>query len=182
MSEHLTTRELLEKILHRVERPHESHWYQPTWSKVLGLITILGLATFWPRFTVTQSDPVDPNNPFSAAFVLTNTGWTSMHDVRIAYAIAHMTFSGDYPETIGDPHYNSRMFLNNWEEHVVGIDQRATITISDLYYGQHLESCDMAIVVVYQPWIISHDMEKVFRFVAKRQSNRQLYWYAEPIP
>jgi hypothetical protein len=185
MKDHLSTHQMLEKILQHIEQPNK-FWYRLTWGKVLGAFTIVGclasLIFFWPRFTITQSEPVDPKDVFSAAFVLTNTGWTSLHHVRIEYAIARTTFDNGMGPIIGDPHYKSRLWLTSWDEPVVGIDQQATITVEQLFNGEHVESCDMAIVVVYQPWVIPYDREGVFRFVAKRQTNHQLYWYAEPVP
>jgi hypothetical protein len=57
------------------------------------------------------------------------------------------------------------------------------VTLADIWGdGDHLSSCDMAIIVDYHWWVVPIRLRDTFRFVAKKQVNGRFYWYAQPLP
>jgi hypothetical protein len=153
---------------------------------VLGPATILGgiaaILVFLPRVTVSASDPPDPANPMSAAFTITNTNFIPLRSVDAALGIGQIMTLPAEPDPNFLPSFESRIDMPGWKGHDLDMDERFTMTPSDLFKLSPgaLGGADIAIVVSYKPWILPWRREKVFRFIAKRQTNGQFYWYSLP--
>jgi hypothetical protein len=156
---------------------------------ILGIATLVGgiaaAATFLPRISVIPSDPVDPNNPFSVSFTITNSNFVSLRDVGARIALGQIMAEPlpfNPPKTL---EYGSGGITRpEWNHHKLGMDERFTITTQGIFGmlpGAKLSGADLAIVVSYKPWIIPLRREAAFRFITHRQSNGNLYWYSHPI-
>lgn len=56
---------------------------------ILGLLlTVVGLIALWPSLTVSANEPMDPAQPFSVPFQITNASYLPLKDVRV-YAYIH---------------------------------------------------------------------------------------------
>jgi hypothetical protein len=83
-----------------------------------------------------------------------------------------------------NPDFSSRLTRSGWKRPVLRMDERFTVTTADLIMflpPDQLRFADIAIAVSYRPWLLPFRREKIFRFVAHRQSMGQIYWYSEPL-
>jgi hypothetical protein len=156
---------------------------------VLGISTLLGglaaAVTFLPRVSVTPADAVDPNNPFSASFTITNANFVTLYNVGARIALGRVVAE---PLPFDPPkhfEYGSGGFTRpEWNNHTLAMDERFTITPQGMFGmqpGAKLSGADLAIVVRYRPWFVPIKREHAFRFITHRQSNGELYWYSRPL-
>ena len=64
------------------------------------------------------------------------------------------------------------------------MDERITITLADVCSigpPVQLSAADLSIVVSYKPWILPLPREKIFRFIARKQTNGLFYWYSQSL-
>jgi hypothetical protein len=156
---------------------------------VLGLATIVGglaaALALLPRVTVTSSDPVDPANPFSASFTITNTGYIPLRSVFIGVGVGQFGGHAATFDPSRKPNYWPRVDRPEWKNLNLGLDEKFTITPGDIFglgnENTRLGFADIAVVVSYEPPIIPWRREKVFPLIAHKQTNGQFYWYAKPI-
>jgi hypothetical protein len=152
---------------------------------VLGLATLIGVPAaifaFWPRVTVSVSDPVDPKNPFSAAVTVTNTGLLPLDKVTPFFGLQQMDFGGTAVQA--DPANKAYTLFGStrWGSGFdLGLDDKYSFGLNEIWGVQpNLTTATVAIVVRYQLPIVHVHREKIFPLVAERQSNGQMYWYAK---
>ena len=157
-------------------------------SILLGLATLLGgivaLLTLLPRVSVTPSDPVDPINPFSASFTITNNGFVPLSSVDALLGIGQVATAPALLDPNFVPNFESRIVRPEWKNHNLKVDESFTITPADIFGlapGDRLGGADIAIVVSFKIWIIPIKREKIYRFIARKQTNEQFYWYSIPV-
>jgi hypothetical protein len=179
-------------------RPSGSH-RAPTRKRVAvwvsGLATFIGtvtaLLTFFPRPTVTSADPVDPNNPFSVSFTVANNGLVPLTHVDAVLAFKHISYAGvvfrGYEPGKADDQF-VRFSVDRWNDHFLAMDDRFTVSTAETFLDRappdglgRLEDATIAIIVAYQAWPLPHWLrrEKEFRFRTFRQTNGQIYWFAD---
>jgi hypothetical protein len=157
------------------------------WRWLLAAATLIGgfaaLVTFLPRVSVSRSEPVDPSNPFSASFTITNESFIPLRDVGAAMGLGQIV-----TEPAGmsrfKPDFSSRITSEDWNGHALQMDEKFTITPSTIFAlapGAQLSGADVVIAVTYRPWILPFKREKLSRFVTHRQTNGRLYWYSAPL-
>jgi hypothetical protein len=138
---------------------------------------------FLPRLTANVSDPVDPDNPFSASVTITNTGYVPLSSVKPWYGLKKMTFGNPATPTVfqSDGSKVYPKFDNaKWHSSDLGLDDKFTFGLNDIWgKPSGFLSADMAIVIEYRIPIIHWKREKVFPFTAERQTNGHFYWYAK---
>ena len=162
----------------------------PLLALVLGAATLVGgvaaLLTLLPRVSLAVSDPTDPDDPFSSSVTITNTGYIPLHSVVADIAWNKIMFldeKGNRKTLLGDmsiQHFRS----THWGFHYLGLDDRFTISLNDVFAAnkQTLIESEIAVVVEYDLPIIHLRREKRFPFFAKRQRKGTFYWYAETMP
>lgn len=146
-------------------------------------ITLLGLLSFVPRISVSASEPVDIDNPFSSAFIVTNGNIFPLSDLRIGVAPVRMPVNGGW--LVGDELLENRLgffFNSKWEHHTLRMDEQYSVTPSDIFnLAGPFQGADLAIVVRYKLWFFPISQSKAFRFQAHRQTNGRYYWYPTPL-
>src|ERR1700687_4679277 len=160
---------------------------------VLGICTLLGglaaVITFLPRVTITPSDPVDPGNPFSVSFTVTNASFIPipLNNVSVRVSVGQILAE---PLPFNPPRKfewgSGGITRPEWSGHKLEMDERFTITLQGMfgmakeppYIPAKLSGADMAMIVKYKPWLVPFEREKPFRFVTHPQSKRVLYWYS----
>jgi hypothetical protein len=158
------------------------------WKLFGGAAIILGfivaVVNLLPRLTANVSDPVDPDNPFSASVTITNTGYVPLSSVNLYYGLGQMTFGNPaMPSHLqrdesmkGYPLFES----TKWHPSDLGLDDKFTVGLNDVWGKQpYLLSGDMTIVIQYRIPIIRWKREKTFLFTAEKQTNGHFYWYAK---
>lgn len=174
-------------------KAEKNKWRTRTFSAISGAVVLIGFiaaaVTLLPRVTVTVSDPVDANNPFSSSVTITNTGYIPLNSVRAGICFDVIQISrpagSKPPQTtlLGDCRKQS-IFLDTLVPHDLGLDDRFTFSISDFFgnpveHQSGLESAKISIVVPYRLPLLYFERQKRFPLFAKRQSNGNFYWYAD---
>lgn len=157
------------------------------WEIFTGFVLVLGLPGtidfYVPAVNVTQSDPVDPSNAFSAAFTVSTISKLPLH-VTVGFALGELMMGRLYPKANTSPDFASVIVPAEWSEHTLSPNERYAITPADLWSpapGSHLEYADIAFVVFYRSWFDPRSHKALFRFQTKRQSNGRIYWYPVPV-
>ncbi|RSL15560.1 hypothetical protein EDE15_1051 [Edaphobacter aggregans] len=153
------------------------------WIGVTSLVIgVIALWAFWPGVTVSISDPVDPNNPFSASVTVTNNGHLPLTSVRPSFGLGKITY--------GDPNRSSTyessedyaaMGSEEWHPRDLGTDEKFEVALNEVWPDQlgPLLSAELAIMVEYRIPIIHWRRFKSFPYKAKRQTNGHFYWYSD---
>ena len=158
---------------------------------MLGLATVIGVPSavvFWfPRVTVAISDPVDSSDPFSSSVTITNNGFLPLDSVSTSLAVVTIAGNGKAPFRAihGVKGYGSRVLINGWNPHDLGVDDRFTVALNDFNYPDRrsdiLGYADIAVVVKYRVPILRIQREKVFPIETRQQTNENFYWYAKSL-
>jgi hypothetical protein len=161
---------------------------------VLAAATLIGgvaaLLALLPRVTVTASDPVNLDDPFSSSITITNTGYIPLYSLFPSVCLGAFELTRKPTLVTKRPEFHRAdyeahcMHLKEWEVRDLGLDDRKTIAINKLfdieYNGASMAWADIAIAVKYEVPVIHLKREKLFPLVATRQSNGRLYWYSKP--
>jgi hypothetical protein len=178
------------KLEKKKSKQEKSHPHRVLTGWLLGIATLIGGAVvFLPRPTVTQGDPVDSANAFSAPFTVTNTSVIPLEHVDIGLVIGQFTtapakIDPSWKVDWTNPDKRTTFFKPEWKNRYLGMDDKFTVTPDDVFRinGEaRLGGGEIAIVVQYEPWFIPWKREKVSRFNAHQQSNGLWYWYAAPL-
>jgi hypothetical protein len=139
---------------------------------------VVGLLAILPRVSVTPSDPVDPNNTFSASFVIANGTYVPLRNVTATLAIGQLQGLGKGPvDPNFHPNYTSRLGFPTWSNHMLAMDDKFTITPDDVIHavsGSGVGDAEIAIVVSYQPWILPWDTREDISIQDASANQRQL--------
>jgi hypothetical protein len=117
----------------------------------------------------------------TASFTIVNNNFVPLRHVTAEIALGNLFTGDDRNGSYMKPEYATlgpRLVRPEWKDHTLNMDDRFTITPSDLF--SRAKHAEIAIVVIYQPWIIPLQREKTFRFVTHTQSNGTLSWYSQP--
>jgi hypothetical protein len=155
------------------------------WGTILAVATLIGvpaaLLTLLPRITVTPSDPVDPANSLSASFTIANNNFIPLRHVTAYVSVGQIVSTGHDLDPSFIPGFKNRLFLDRWQNHYLGVDEKFTITPNDIIHKDQASDADIAIAVEYHVWILPWSNEKTFRFRTERQSDGKVYWYSAPM-
>lgn len=152
---------------------------------IIGVPGILAaLLTLLPRLTPTVSDPVDPDNVFSASVIITNTGSVKLKSVEawIGFAVICGIHApcpeADSPDASRD--YPKRAQRAQWLPRDMEVDDRFTISLNDVFGETEpggIQYADIAVSIDYELPIIHWKRKKTFPLFTRRATNGKLYWY-----
>ena len=151
-------------------------------SVIISVLSVLAaLLSFLPRVGVILSDPADPNTPFSSSVTITNTGYIPLDAVVPFFAVGEIATTGATHDPNFTPNYKgARITRVDWGfPRDMAIDERFGFALNDIWdtAPRGLEYADIAIVVQYEIPIVHYKQEKIFPFIAQRQTNGNFYWY-----
>jgi hypothetical protein len=84
----------------------------------------------------------------------------------------------------GAPDFNNlpRFERPEWKHHSLGMDERFTINLGSLMdVRSDLSVADIAIIIKYVPWLLPFHRQKIFRYIASRDKQGNLYWESWPL-
>jgi len=143
-----------------------------------GVVAVLALL---PRISVTPGDPVDPNDTFSAAFTISNNNFIPLRHVAAALMIDRvMPYGVPLDKGAATRHSGSGLVRPEWANHDLDMDDRFTITPSDIFQFSSPREASIAIVVSYRTWLLPWESTKGFRFITHKQTDGRLYWFQLP--
>jgi hypothetical protein len=162
-----------------VAATHAQATISKSWKIMAGAVTLLatslGIATGYlsllPRVSVSQNQPLDPANLFSAPFIVSNDGPLGINDVQILCDLQKVKTGTGGIENIA---------ITSPGLHVDGMEpgERATfpcgppIKISP-------DSADVIFVVEFRADFVPWRTKRYFRFVTMNGSGGQLFWYPQ---
>jgi hypothetical protein len=138
--------------------------------------------------TPTVSDPVDPDNPFSASIMITNTGYLPLITVSTLICTSLMKSGnvslfakGETPGTTAGYKHAICFTTPEAKADYLGLDDRFSFGFNEaIQMPTDLDYADIAIVVKYEIPIIHWKRGKTYPMSAHKQSNGKFYWYAKP--
>jgi hypothetical protein len=144
-------------------------------SSVVGLIG--GLMYFAARVTVSSLTPLNPTDPFSTPFSISNDGAFSIYDVEFSCSLNDVKFpNGGGMSNLSVGGYGLPPIK------VIEAGEKATYQC--LIGSQETpkgSQADIHVVVSYQPKFIPCRIDKPYRFVMKQGSDKQWYWFQQPV-
>lgn len=137
-------------------------------SAVASLISLL--LSFLPQVSVRPEGSLDPKNPFSTPFVITNSGLTGINQVSFVCRLRHATNDK-----------GGKIIANNVRPTGFGIakigpGESATTGLPFTWIGDTTASADFDFVLEYRPSYYPLKKESTFRFATARQQDGTLVW------
>jgi hypothetical protein len=167
------------------------------WGGIVVFCTLLGgagsIVTFVPRPSISLIDSVDPDNPFSSRFTISNSGVIPLTDVSVGIHPQVLLVGNGEIESPkrekGDAATTFTIVRPEWEHLHLGADESLQIPLSEIFspdviniggdYRQ-FRGGDLSIIVKYRPWLIPIQRVKELRVVAHREPNGKFYWNSIP--
>jgi hypothetical protein len=150
---------------------------------VLTVIAVLGFAitllTLFPRITVSNDAAIDPTDPFSTPFVVSNDGYLPLLSVRCWFYIkaVHLTH--------GSRIFESRVTTDEWTTRRLLPTEKLSVYGGKAVRapGQLLDG-DISIIVEYRPFLWPFTMRQIssrFRTLKGPAPDGRLYWTHRPL-
>jgi len=143
------------------------------------LLASLGFATAYlsliPRISVSQNQPLDVDDPFSAPFVVSNDGPLGINGLQFSCRIYNIETKGSKISNI-----ETSMLLGAKQ---MEPGERATVpcdTMPMVPPKGPLVSGDLAVVVSFRADFTWWRKSRAFRFVAQHTPDGRVYWYPQP--
>jgi hypothetical protein len=146
---------------------------------ILGLtMTLLfGLLTLFPRLSISNTGPIDPDDAFSTPFHVVNDGYVPLFSVRFSVAIGQINVSDWIPN------YKSRITRPEWYASSFWPNDAFDVYAGDILRAKGaVRSADIAIVVEYHPFGIPTNRDRLFRFVTEIGADNRPHWMQRPDP
>jgi hypothetical protein len=104
------------------------------------VIAAVGLVALRPQLSVSMEEPLDPAQPYSPTFRVTNSGLLAIPDIQV-YCYA------DKFEFPGNNTFNEILLSNNWTSSVLERGESQSIVCTMLHTNIQPQSFDIALVV-----------------------------------
>jgi hypothetical protein len=144
----------------------------------------VGLTVLWPRVTVEPTDASEASNPFSGIFKVANLQNYPLHEVRIEAFLwcAKIGRSTDTtPPTMCERGMASSK--REWNHRTIGADDSYQVEVGNVLFAtpSALLYADISIKVTFEPWFISRDFHREFRFYTRRKDDGTIEWLHRPL-
>ena len=128
-------------------------------------------------------DRVDPDNPLSNIFSISNDGALNIYDVEIECGLGE-AFEGPTPKPIPD----WKTFKSKYKSHISNLEpvtpvlssgQKVSTTDLCVFGDMQMQYADLAMIVTYkEPWLIKG--ERHFRLITVKTREGKLIWMQQP--
>lgn len=159
---------LSQKVIGYVQKGWKTTLY------ILGIFAIIaGVMSFLPKISVTPAEPLDPSNPFSAPFIISNEGVLALHSVSYRVHIREVQ-SEDGGKVII---YKKGITVSDFLISYFSPGEKATTGVPFPFKFQTpIKSADITFVVIYRPDSLPWHGEQRFRFGLAKKSNNSWIW------
>jgi hypothetical protein len=147
------------------------------WYVLVSVATLLSLGgyyTFVPRLSVSASSALNPSDPFSTPFILSNDGNLSIYAIKYSCEL-------NLIETDTDIVFkNSR--ISNFTSQRTELEPSGKDTFSCPFSsvvgfsGPRVAIADVTLAVSFQTYF-NYPSKRTFRFVTETASDKKLYWF-----
>lgn len=162
----------------RRQPAHPRRWIAAGLSGIAGIASVIGaMLTLLPRIAVEPLHVMDPTAPFSTEFVVKNTGYIPLRDVRCDCVLLRIN-GGKMRDAIGDHTIMSWTpvypFLARW----LSLNEETSVNcnVFKAIPGESRTNLDMAIGVTYRAPLLPWDHTSLFRFVTARDIKDEVRW------
>lgn len=153
-----------------------------------GLATMVGfLSFFYPNIIVTPLLALDPSRPLSMQFQVTNNGYLTTHDIKLAYApeksegrITIGSYGG--PPGIDEssrgsigPQHDPGKSLSPHQSDTMNCD------IGTFRIAEPIIKTAIGVVVSFRVEFIPWHQKRVYHFITQKASDGRLYWFHKPL-
>ena len=155
-----------------------SSWLRTLFGKAWFLVTVMAvliaLWQAWPRLSVFLGDSLDPKNPYSTLFLVSNEGYVPIADLN---SECKMTFIDNRRNTIHETVRDSK-----FAKYLAHSDKSTLPCFKSLTLGQNaslVEVGDLTVTVTYSVYPLSFEYlrrEKNFHFSAVRGPDGIFHW------
>jgi len=169
-----------QKNVERIGKAHRniSAWAS-FWQRVLSFIFIVSAVasiislslSFLPQVSVRPEGKLDPRNPFSTPFIITNSGITGIHDVTFICRLRHAT-NEQGGKIIAYGGVRPTGFIIS----EIGPGESATTGLPFTWIGDVTASADFDFVLEYRPSYFPLKKHIALRFATARQKDGSLVW------
>lgn len=153
-----------------------SHLWKRVFSVIVGasaLASILSLfLSLLPQVSVRPEGRLDPQNPFSTPFVISNSGLTGINEITFLCRLRHAT-NDQGGKVIA---YNKGGRLAGFKISQIASGESATVRLPFAWIGGTTVSADFDFVLEYRPSYYPLRKEATFRFATARQQDGTLVW------
>lgn len=124
--------------------------------------------------SVTVTESLHPDSPFTAPFVVSNDGYFNLNDVTCHCIVRKVIVSGMHDLDLSD----NRVETANAPIPVLKPNEKTTVNCpSMLALDTPLMRADMDVVLTYRGSFIPFRMSKPFRFTTEMASDKRLRWF-----
>lgn len=155
-------------------------WSLRTWTLIVSIGTIIGFVSslmfFASRITVSSLNSLDPSDPFSTPFSISNDGAFSIYNVEFRCHFKDVSF----PRGGGFKGFS----VQDDSPPIAVIEAGEKATTKCVIFAPNISigsQGDIYVVVSYQPKFLPYRKEKLFRFIMKQGSDKQWYWFQQPV-
>ncbi len=156
-------------------RPRSQFWKR-TISLIVGASAIASIVSlflsFLPQVSVRPEGKLDPQNPFSTPFVITNSGLTGINQVTFFCRLRHAT-NDQGGKIIA---YEKGVHPTGFNISKIGPRESATAGLPFTWIGGTTASADFDFVLEYRPSYYPLKRQSTFRFATARQKDGTLVW------
>jgi hypothetical protein len=151
---------------------------------------VTGYVALVPSISVSQNEQLDPNDPFSSPFIVSNNGPLPIEQVRFTCGIGQVTHDKG-PTVKGAPNGGtSFIFLpdasgklpaQNFGDVEMNPGERSTIPSCNYPFPGPIEGADIRIVVTFRIGYTPLTKTRIFRFATLADASKRLHWYPYPL-
>jgi hypothetical protein len=162
------------------------------WSKTKTVITAVGGAvgvgaTFLayvvliPQLSVTATNPVAPNDPFSSTITIVHNRFYPLVNVTYGLSLGRVDFAGG-GVFMGEKQYATALYPMWQKPQVLDDEHPIQFPANSIYFGnkEDLKHADVAILVDYDLPLIHWHTSKFYPFEVTRQRDGNFDWYSHP--
>jgi hypothetical protein len=140
-----------------------------------------GYHFFDPRMSISAATALNPSDPFSVPFVLSNDGNVSIHCVSYIWIFNSVESEKgtifDHVEIRDSRYIRARLYPS--EKDTFRCLFARNFASLRLYLP--IKYADMILRVLYRPSFRFSQQSKYFRFVMQRSTDNQLYWFPQSL-
>jgi len=145
-------------------------------SVIVTLLGLLSVLDYLPRLTVECCDPLDPRNPLTTIFRLTNEGIFPVNKIRYKFAMLHLLSSGNGLDV--SMHGRTVFVTDGQTIPSLSRDEKRSLVCPSGFslLTQDTRQCEIEILVEYHLFMLPITKEQRYRFEATMDSSQHWRW------
>jgi len=154
----------------------------------LGILS--GYISLLPKISVVQNEQLDPSDPFSSPFIVSNDGPLPIENVRFRCGIGSVSYYGKVRVKGAENYGSSFMFapdahgnlpVQNFGSPEMNPGERSTIPSCNYPLPKDVSDADIGIVLEFRIGYTPFPSTRTFRFHTLPDANHGFHWYPYPL-